>query len=446
MIKNVLNTLQKHKMLEGVNAVTVALSGGADSMALLHILNSLKNELNITVYAAHLNHCLRGADADSDEKTVVKFCEELNIPLFCERIDVKTAAENSKDSVETVARNIRYNFLNRVAVGVVATAHTASDNLETVIFNTVRGSGLKGLCGIPAKRDNIIRPLIECTREQVETYCKQNGLNYCTDKTNFDETYSRNNIRKNIVPKLKQINGNAEQNVTRLSEIVAQDENCLSQMAKEQLLKLNGNKGLDICKLKQLHKAIIFRVLKMFCEEATNTVPEYLHIKKIWEVILSNSGSVNLKNNFTAKIKENKLIIVKAKEESFANDYFCFPKSFEQVSYKNYTFTYKKFEEIVNFNDLPFKNAIDYDTILNTPVLRNRKPGDKITLTKRKVTKTLKKLFCEQKTENRNNLLVLADSENVIWVETVGVNLKNKVTQKTKNVLFIEKRRSENDR
>lgn len=442
MRKLVLNTLEKYCMLDGVTEVTVALSGGADSMALLHILNSLKEQIGIKLFAAHLNHCLRGDDADNDEKTVTEFCKNLGIPLFCERTDVKLLSENSKDSVETVARNVRYEFLKRVSHGVIATAHTASDNLETVIFNTVRGSGIRGVCGIPPKRDNIIRPLIECTRADVENYCKQNNLAFCTDKTNFDDTYSRNNIRLNVVPMLKKINGNAEKNVARMSEILRADESYLSSVAIAEYKNVLKDNIIDVSKLNSYHNAIKHRIIKLFCEKITNETPEFYHIKEVEGICLRKRGSVNLKNNFIAKYQENKLIIIKAEKDSaniFPHDDFIFPENFKEVSYKDYKFSNKKFEEIVNFNKLMFQNAIDYDTILGNLKIRNRMAGDKITLSKRKVTKSLKKLFCEQKTLNRDSLLVVADDRGVVWVEGFGTDFKNRVTENTKNILTIEK-------
>ena len=227
MINSVKETILKYNMLKNRNSVTVALSGGADSVALTHILYKLKDELGFDLYAAHLNHGIRGKDADRDAEFVKTFCKELNIPLFFEKVDIPRVAEKYGDSIETVARNVRYEFLTRVSVGVIATAHTASDNLETVIFNEIRGAGLKGVCGIPPIRDNIIRPLINCTREDVEEYCKQNNLEFCTDKTNFCDEYSRNNIRLNVVPVLKKINRNAERNILRMCETVRSDEEFL---------------------------------------------------------------------------------------------------------------------------------------------------------------------------------------------------------------------------
>lgn len=442
MINSVKETILKYNMLKNRNSVTVALSGGADSVALTHILYKLKDELSFDLYAAHLNHGIRGKDADRDAEFVKTFCKELNIPLFFEKVDIPRVAEKYGDSIETVARNVRYEFLNRVSVGVIATAHTASDNLETVIFNEIRGAGLKGVCGIPPIRDNIIRPLINCTREDVEEYCKQNNLEFCTDKTNFCDEYSRNNIRLNVVPVLKKINRNAERNILRMCETVCSDEEFLESVSKEEYKNTATDRGLDTEKLNLLHTAIKNRVIKKFLTEKTATAPENRHIFEISELSGGKLKSVNLKNDFIARIDKNQLIIMKAEKFSHAEvseDYFVFPKDFRETEYKNYRFELINFEEIVNFRSSRFQNAIDYDTILDNPIIRNRKSGDKFTDSRRKITKTLKKLFTEQKTENRDRVLLLCDSENVIWVENIGVNAKNRVNEKTRRVLFIKK-------
>lgn len=442
MINSVKETILKYNMLKNRNSVTVALSGGADSVALTHILYKLKDELGFDLYAAHLNHGIRGKDADRDAEFVKTFCKELNIPLFFEKVDIPRVAEKYGDSIETIARNVRYEFLTRVSVGVIATAHTASDNLETVIFNEIRGAGLKGVCGIPPIRDNIIRPLINCTREDVEEYCKQNNLEFCTDKTNFCDEYSRNNIRLNVVPVLKKINRNAERNILRMCETVRSDEEFLESVSKEEYKNTATDRGLDTEKLNLLHTAIKNRVIKKFLTEKTATAPENRHIFEISELSGGKLKSVNLKNDFIARIDKNQLIIMKAEKFSHAEvseDYFVFPKDFRETEYKNYRFELINFEEIVNFRSSRFQNAIDYDTILDNPIIRNRKSGDKFTDSRRKITKTLKKLFTEQKTENRDRVLLLCDSENVIWVENIGVNAKNRVNEKTRRVLFIKK-------
>ena len=198
MEEKVLRAIEKFGMLDGVNDVTVALSGGADSMCLLHSLLVIKDTYSLNITAAHLNHMIRGKEALRDEEFVIEQCKKIGVQLFVERVDVPLFARENKISIELAARKVRYEFFERVAKGAVATAHTASDNIETVILNMTRGASLKGLCGIPPKRDRFIRPLICCTRSDVEAYCAKNNIQFVTDSTNLTDEYTRNNIRHNI--------------------------------------------------------------------------------------------------------------------------------------------------------------------------------------------------------------------------------------------------------
>ena len=212
----VLEAVKRFALLENnVKTVTVALSGGADSMACLSVLLSLKEELGITVKAAHLNHMIRGEEALRDQEFVKKQCELLGVPLFCERADIPAIAKERGVSTELAAREVRYSFLERVNEGVIATAHTSSDNFETVLFNLARGSAIDGLCGIPPKRRIFIRPIILCTREDVEEYCKKENIPFVTDSTNLCDEYTRNKIRHNIVPIFKNLNPSVEKSVLR---------------------------------------------------------------------------------------------------------------------------------------------------------------------------------------------------------------------------------------
>ena len=197
-------------MLHRGEHVLVALSGGVDSSVLLDVLIKCREELGISVSAAHLNHMLRGKDADNDEAFVREKCEKLGIPFVSERIDITALAQNSGPSTELCAREVRYGFLRRVKTELradkIATAHNANDNLETVIFNLSRGGGVDGMCGIPPVRGDLIRPLIFIPRQQIEEYAACNGIGFCEDKTNAETVYTRNKIRHNIIPEILKIN------------------------------------------------------------------------------------------------------------------------------------------------------------------------------------------------------------------------------------------------
>ena len=201
MKSQVLKAIERFSLLDNRN-ITVALSGGADSMALLSVLLEIKGEFSLNITAAHFNHRIRGAEADRDEAFVKEYCEKKGVELFLGSGDVPSYAKEQGLSLELAARELRYEFLKSVSKGNVATAHTASDNAETVIFNLTRGSGAEGLCGIPPKRDIFIRPLILATREQIEEYCKENDIPFVNDSTNFCDDYTRNKIRHNVIPVL----------------------------------------------------------------------------------------------------------------------------------------------------------------------------------------------------------------------------------------------------
>ena len=186
--------------------IAVGVSGGADSMALLHVLLELKDEFAMNIIACHVNHGIRGETADRDEKFVVEACKRLGVDVRILRADVPGTAKKMHLGVEECGRRIRYDFFNSVAGDVIiATAHTLSDRSETLLLNIARGASVKGLCSIPAVRGNIVRPLIDCTRADIEKYCSDNSIEFVTDETNFEDIYSRNRIRLNVIPELKKL-------------------------------------------------------------------------------------------------------------------------------------------------------------------------------------------------------------------------------------------------
>ena len=220
MLEIVKHTIEAHQMLTPGEAVLVALSGGADSTALLRALLLL----GYPVRAFHLNHCLRGAEAERDEAFCRSLCARLQVPLTVSRADIRAESVQRGESIETAARHIRYERLFAAAgEGRIATAHTADDSVETVLFHLARGTGPEGLTGIPPVRGQLVRPLIETTRADVEDFLRQLGQDYVTDSTNADDRYTRNRIRHAVIPVLREINPALPDAVTRLSGLLRQD-------------------------------------------------------------------------------------------------------------------------------------------------------------------------------------------------------------------------------
>lgn len=429
MEKSVLTAIERFSLLENTKNVTVALSGGADSMSLLYALNSLKEHLGITLSAAHLNHMIRGEEAMRDEEFVRHVCEKLNIPLFCERIDVPAYAEQHKMSTELAAREVRYDFLSRINRGAVATAHTASDNLETVLFNLTRGSALKGLCGIPPKRGIFIRPLILCTRTEIESYCEKNCIDYVTDSTNLSDEYTRNRIRHRVIPVLKQINPNVEKSAVRTVTELAEDNAFLEDCADKYLSDNIIGGELDISALPSA--PVAKRAVKKFAEmSAPELSLDNFHIMEIYR-ICKEGGRTGLTSGFSAQVKDNRLFIT---NNNLKN---CAKIKFKVETERRINDLFTKDEKI---NNLLLKNSLDCDKIIGKSVLRTRLPGDSIRLAGRGCTKPLKKLMNELSVplELRDSIPVIADEAGVIWIYGIGVAQRCAVTKNSAEIMIIK--------
>lgn len=423
MNKSVLEAINKFDMFSRSKKVTVALSGGADSVSLLYCLLDISSIYGLTVCAAHLNHCLRGEESNRDEAFVKELCQKLGVKLISERADIKKIARDMSCSEELAARKVRYDFLSRSADGgLVATAHTADDSLETVIFNLSRGSAAKGLCGIPPVRDNFIRPLIFCTRSQVEEYCREKSIEYVTDSTNLKDKYTRNKIRHNVVPVLREINPSVATTVMRTSQILAEEQDYMEKQTDLVVRKAYKDGKSDISILKAEHPAIVKRAIKEIFEKSFDCELESVHIEALYNA-LNFDTVVSMPQGVSAVIK---------------NGFFCFQNG-EKPRLTTYKTEIKK-EKIKNVNNLFLKDTIDCDKISGGLVVRTKEQGDEIRLANRGVTKTLKKIFTEQKIPivERKNLPVAVDDMGLIWVYGVGVADRVKVDNNTENVIIFE--------
>jgi len=237
--------IRKRGFFEEGDAVLVALSGGADSVCLLRVLLALRERLSLSVFAAHYNHQLRGADSLRDEQFVRTLCEQLDVPLTVSSGEVAEEAKRTRRSVEETARDMRYAFLEETAQAVgaskIATGHHADDNAETVLLHLTRGAGLRGLAGIPPRRGCIVRPLLSVSRQEILEYLSDLGQDFVEDHTNADTSIRRNGMRHLVMPLLQEQNPNLMQTITRQSEILRQDALFLDRMAAEAFAELQGH-------------------------------------------------------------------------------------------------------------------------------------------------------------------------------------------------------------
>ena len=258
MKQKILETIKKYNLIENGDSIVIGVSGGPDSICLLYVLNELKNELNFKIYVAHINHMIR-EEADSETEYVKEFCKNLGIECYIKRIDVIKVANNLKRGTEETGRQIRYEFFNEVlektASNKIATAHNNNDKVETILMNILRGSGIAGLKGIEAIRDEkFIRPLIETTREEIEEYCEVNKLNPKIDRSNNENIYTRNKVRNVVIPYIKEeFNPNILKTINRLSEVATEENEYLNNVTAETFNKILVGAGLVPAKNENKH-------------------------------------------------------------------------------------------------------------------------------------------------------------------------------------------------
>lgn len=235
--EQVYKCIKKHKLIHEGDKIVIGVSGGPDSICILHVLNVLKEKLKIQVYVAHINHMIR-EEADSETKYVQEFCNEFGIKCYIKKVDIQQYAKECKIGTEEAGRIIRYEFFNEIAKKVeankIVTAHNSNDNAETVLLNVLRGSGLSGLKGIePIRENKYIRPLIETSRDDIEEYCKIHKLEPKIDKSNLESIYRRNKIRNDLIPYIqKEFNPNILKTINRLSEVAREENDYLEKITK----------------------------------------------------------------------------------------------------------------------------------------------------------------------------------------------------------------------
>ncbi|MCL2108364.1 MAG: tRNA lysidine(34) synthetase TilS [Oscillospiraceae bacterium] len=305
------NLLKFSEVIRG-NTVLVALSGGADSVCLLHALLEARDELAIEVEACHVNHMLRGEQSDSDEQFVRELCEKLGVKLHVGRVDVKSLLKKHH-SLEEVAREVRYAFLEGTAItaktAIIATAHNADDNAETVLLNLLRGTALRGLCGIPPVRGKIVRPLLECTKADILGYLEDRNIAFVTDETNFSEQFTRNALRLKIMPLLQEINPSLTAGITRMCGNLRADEEFLHEIAATALENAESGEFCRTESLINLHPAILNRIISLFLTK-NNISPSNLRISGIVSLIeAENGGKINIAKDKYAIVKNNLLQI-----------------------------------------------------------------------------------------------------------------------------------------
>lgn len=409
MLNKLLAFLRRYDMVAEGDHIICAVSGGADSVAMLFAFYLLKEKLGIELSAAHFNHNLRGEESHRDEAFVRDFCDRYDIPLFVGSAQV-TAGEKG---LEAAARDARYAFLQTLP-GKIATAHTADDNAETVLMHLVRGTGLKGLGGITPARGNLIRPMLSITRQDVEAFLQEYYVNHIEDSSNGSDDFLRNRIRHHVMPLLKAENPKLAENLSSMALRLRLDEDCLSRQADFEILP-------TVEALKAMHPAQRSRALEAFLKKNGVREPEESHISLAEALVFSDkpSARAHLPGGVTIARNYDRLV---ARQETTAlepqplGDTIALPRFGLQV-------TVAPASEIINTPDT--FTVVPTGTIL----LRPRQSGDSIRLPGG--CKRLKKLFIDRKipASQRDTIPVIADEQGILGVYGIGPNLDRTAKQ-----------------
>lgn len=424
--------------------ILCAVSGGADSISLLSVLHELGE---YELFAVHVNHCIRGEESDRDEDFVSSFCQNLQVPLHVERVDVPKIAKERGIGTEECARNLRYEIFGRAAekfgAEYIATAHNANDNLETAIFNLLRGTGTAGLAGIPTVRllgkYRVVRPLLCCPRTEIEAYLSANGIKYVVDSTNLGNDYARNRIRHEILPKLEELNPELYETVPASQKLLRSEAEFIADESEKAYQRIADGSKCSKDELLALPAALRGRVIARFYKAAGGR--EDLSMANCEAVCRAAASE---KPSAYAELPGN---IIAAREYGF----LVFRKVLKKVrpegvleldsknTFPGMTIELSQSERPEKFGD-KYTFYIDRAKIQGKLSVRTRQEGDTIALAGHNNRKTLKKLMIDLKIprEHRDFLPVICDEQGIIAVGGIGVDERVRIDKSTDNIEKVD--------
>lgn len=437
-------------MISKGDNIVVGFSGGPDSLCLLHVLMSLREEYNISINAAHINHMIRGEEANRDEELSRKFCIDNNINFHLKREDVTSLAKRLRMSSEEAGRKVRYDFFNEIIKsipnGKIALAHNLNDNGETIIMRFLRGTSLSGMAGISPKRDNIIRPIVNCTRTEIENYCSDNNLTPVIDSTNLQDIYTRNKIRLNVIPYIeKNFNKNILENLHTNSKIARDEEDMILTLVKENTKKIKKEKGYCVKEFNNLHIAMRRRIIRCIISDTLKNLNgiESKHIDLVVELIKKEKSGkrLDIKKGLILSIDYDKFnIFIKEKRINTTNEIKSYNILDEGISINGYKFK----ASIVHrdlLDEIDYKEKyFDFDKIGDNVKVRLRQNGDYMYLKGLKGRKKLKDIFIDLKIprEIRNSIPVIAVGSEVLVIPGIKDSISYSLDDETNNILKVK--------
>jgi len=457
IVKQLLNTVQEHQLIQSGDKIVVAVSGGPDSVCLLHLLHSLKSRLGIELYGAHLNHNIRGIEAQMDARYVLNLCEDLNIICFIKSADVEAYGKEHQLTSEQAGRMLRYEFfdevLNKVDANKIAVAHNYNDQAETVLMRLLRGSGMQGLTAIQYQRDRVIRPLLDVHREDIEAYCNRHNLIPRIDETNLTSIYHRNKIRRELIPYLEEnYNPSVLTSLVKTANILKEDFDYIEEAAKVMYKDLvhfekKDQVSFSITALEKQHPALKARMLRRAGEEllGKGELLSYQQIQNLLELLdkKQTGKSIHLPLGLEAAVSYDKLIFSKGREgeiEPFKEELRVNDITYVHALKASFELRVFPKEEVSKVSKDKFEKHFDFDQFRQTIFARNRRDGDRFWPLGLSGKKKLKDFFIDCKVERRERDLIplICDGKDIVWVVGYRISEKYKITDRTQQILSIK--------
>jgi len=436
MLSQMKSIVLDHNLINKGDKIVVAVSGGADSVALLHGLYSLKEVYEIELYVCHLNHQLRGQAADGDAEYVKELSDSLGIKSYIYSRDIERFAKDKKMGFEEAAREVRYDLfeeiLNLTGSNKIAVAQNKNDQAETILMRLFRGSGLEGLTATKFRRDLIIRPLLGISRKDIESYCSDNGLSYRTDHTNFETDYTRNKIRLELIPYIQEhFNENIIETLYDTTRLLSDDQKFIESYVDDIYKEIVGVSSLILEKLPK-DPAILSRLFrKIIANHESLKGVSYSEIKALMQMVtVKKHGNKRCIKGLTFEISYDKLVYYKASINML-----------EKTPLKDFRgYRGQLITSAANINKSFESITIDADKVKGHLYVRSRIAGDRFSPLNMKGSKKLKDFFIDLKVpaSERDHVILLCDDDNIIWVVGYRMSDLYKVTAKTKNKTIIQ--------
>lgn len=447
MEDRIYKTLVEHELINKGDTVIVGASGGPDSQFLIYILDKFRKELGFELILAHLNH-LHRKEANKDEGLVRKTAEKLGIEFFSRSRSMDDLANELRISPEDAGRRLRYEFFNDLAkkypTSKIAVAHNKDDQAETVLMRIIRGTGLDGLRAMDYKTDNIIRPILDIKKNEILGYLDKNNIPYAIDYTNFENEYTRNKIRLDIIPILEEINPNVIDSVFSLSALAKDDLKILDEVVDDRFKEMaklgQGEIAFDKEKFDQTDPALLRRVLRKAVEILKGQIKDFSkeNLDDFLKIRELDTGKVLIKDDLSLRKSYDSYIL-----EEITND----KKNQNELSLsENETIFYNGFyikTSIINSDKYKKDKNVgyfDYD-LLDFPLkVRTRRPGDRFVPLGHKSEKKLKDFLSDQKIDKkrRDELPLILSKDKIIWLSPLRISNEFKVTAATQKILKIE--------